>query len=41
LKRNLSIGFPGWEIAEWFCVLDENKAYDDVVRKPAGVAPNK
>ena len=30
---------PGWEIAEWFCVLDENKAYDDVVRKPAGVAP--
>jgi hypothetical protein len=30
---------PGWEIAEWFCVLDENKGYDDVVRKPAGVAP--
>ena len=29
----------GWEIAEWFCVLDENKGYDDVVRKPAGVAP--
>jgi hypothetical protein len=30
---------PGWEIAEWFCVLDEDQAYDDVVRKPAGVAP--
>jgi len=30
---------PGWEIAEWFCVLDENKGYDQVVRKPAGVAP--
>jgi hypothetical protein len=29
---------PGWEISEWFCVLDENKAYDDAVRKPAGVA---
>jgi len=32
---------PAWEIAEWFCVLDEDKAYDEVVRKPAGVAPNK
>jgi hypothetical protein len=32
---------PGWEIAEWFCVLDEDKAYDDAVRKPAGVAPSK
>jgi len=30
---------PGWEIAEWFCVLDENKYYDQVVREPAGVAP--
>jgi hypothetical protein len=30
---------PGWEIAEWFCVLDENQGYDQVVRKPAGVAP--
>jgi hypothetical protein len=29
----------GWEIAEWFCVLDEEAAYDKVVRKPAGVAP--
>lgn len=28
-----------WEIAEWFCVIDEDKAYDEVVRKPAGVAP--
>jgi hypothetical protein len=32
---------PGWEIAEWFCVLDEDKAYDEVVRKPAGAAPSK
>lgn len=30
---------PGWEIAEWFCILDEDKAYDEAVRKPAGVAP--
>jgi hypothetical protein len=30
---------PGWELAEWFCVVDEDKAYDQVVRKPAGVAP--
>ncbi|HTC62630.1 MAG TPA: hypothetical protein VK709_07285 [Candidatus Saccharimonadales bacterium] len=30
---------PGWEIAEWFCVVDEDNAYDKVVRKPAGVAP--
>jgi hypothetical protein len=29
----------GWEIAEWFCAADEDRAYDDVVRKPAGVAP--
>ena len=28
---------PGWEISEWFCVLDENKGYDQVVRKPAGI----
>jgi hypothetical protein len=28
---------PGWEIAEWFCVLDEDNAYDNAVRKPAGV----
>ena len=28
-----------WEIAEWFCVADEDKAYDQVVRKPAGVGP--
>jgi hypothetical protein len=31
---------PSWEIAEWFCVLNEDKAYDEVVRKPAGVAPS-
>ena len=30
---------PTWEIAEWFCILDEDKVYDDAVRKPAGVAP--
>jgi hypothetical protein len=30
---------PGWEIAEWFCVVDEDNTYDDAVRKPAGVAP--
>lgn len=30
---------PGWEIAEWFCVVDEDNAYDESVRKPAGVAP--
>jgi hypothetical protein len=29
----------GWEIAEWFCAADEDKAYDEVVRKPAGAAP--
>jgi hypothetical protein len=29
----------GWEIAEWFCAVDEDKAYDEVVRKPAGAAP--
>jgi len=32
---------PAWEIAEWFCVLDEDNAYDEVVRKPAGVAPKR
>jgi hypothetical protein len=32
---------PGWEIAEWFCAAEEDKAYDEVVRKPAGVAPKK
>ena len=30
---------PVWEIAEWFCVPDEDNAYDEAVRKPAGVAP--
>jgi hypothetical protein len=30
----------GWEIAEWFCAADEDKAYDEVVRKPAGVVPS-
>jgi hypothetical protein len=29
----------GWEIAEWFCAVEEDKAYDEVVRKPAGVSP--
>jgi hypothetical protein len=32
---------PGWEIAEWFCVPEEDKIYDQVVRKPAGAAPKK
>ncbi len=27
---------PTWEIAEWFCVIEEENAYSDVVRKPAG-----
>jgi hypothetical protein len=32
---------PTWEIGEWFCVVDEDRAYDDVVRLPAGgVAPS-
>ncbi len=30
---------PGWEIAEWFCAVEEDNVYDEVVRKPAGVAP--
>jgi len=29
-----------WEIAEWHCVVEEDKAYDDVVRKPAGGSPS-
>jgi hypothetical protein len=28
-----------WEFGEWFCVVEETKTYDDVVRKPAGDAP--
>ena len=35
---------PTWEIAEWFCVIEEENAYSDVIRKPAGgisTAPNK
>jgi hypothetical protein len=27
---------PAWEIAEWFCVIEEENAYSDVIRKPAG-----
>ncbi len=27
---------PNWEIAEWFCVVDEDRAYDKTVRLPAG-----
>ncbi len=27
---------PKWEIAEWFCVIEEENAYSDVIRKPAG-----
>jgi len=29
---------PGWEIGEFFCVVDEENSYSEVVRKPAGVA---
>jgi hypothetical protein len=29
---------PGWELGEFFCVMDEDSAYDEVVRKPAGDA---
>ena len=29
---------PGWEIGEFFCVIDEENAYADQVRKPAGDA---
>jgi len=32
---------PGWEIAEWFCVLGEEDTYDETVRKPAGEAAVK
>ncbi len=35
---------PTWEIAEWFCVIEEEDAYSDAIRKPAGgisTAPNK
>jgi hypothetical protein len=32
---------PSWEIAEFFCIVDEENSYSDSVRKPAGVAPNK
>jgi hypothetical protein len=28
-----------WEIAEWFCVIDDENAYGDAVRKPAGISP--
>jgi hypothetical protein len=30
---------PTWEIAEFFCIVDEENNYGDAVRKPAGVAP--
>jgi hypothetical protein len=30
---------PGWEIAEFFCIVDEENNYGDAVRKPAGVPP--
>jgi hypothetical protein len=35
---------PKWEIAEWFCVIEEENAYSDAIRKPAGgisTSPNK
>jgi hypothetical protein len=30
---------PGWELGEFFCVVDEENSYSDTVRKPAGVPP--
>jgi hypothetical protein len=30
---------PMWEIAEWFCVMEEENAYSDAIRKPAGGIP--
>jgi hypothetical protein len=30
---------PNWEIAEFFCIVDEENSYGDAVRKPAGVPP--
>jgi len=30
---------PTWEIAEWFCIVDEEHAYSDTVRIPAGTPP--
>ena len=30
---------PTWEIAEFFCIVDEENSYGDAVRKPAGVPP--
>jgi len=30
-----------WEIAEFFCIVDQEDSYSDAVRKPAGVAPDK
>jgi hypothetical protein len=32
---------PRWEIAEFFCIVDEENSYSESVRKPAGVAPAK
>jgi hypothetical protein len=32
---------PSWEIAEFFCIVDEENSYSESVRKPAGVAPAK
>ncbi len=27
---------PKWEIAEWFCVIEEENTYSNAIRKPAG-----
>jgi hypothetical protein len=32
---------PGWELAKWFSVVEENQALERVVKEPAGVAPHK
>jgi hypothetical protein len=30
---------PGWELGEFFCVADQDAAYDEAIRKRAGDAP--
>jgi hypothetical protein len=32
---------PTWEIGEHYCVIDEESAYGDAIRIPAGVTPPK
>jgi len=30
---------PNWEIADWHCSVNQDKNFDDAIRKPAGEAP--